>query len=394
MANESSPQSSTTPTTSLLAHSHAPSRGALFDLGQTLGQIYVTVNNIMHHVSVKLDRDNYLLWHQQFLPVFNSQSLMGFVDGSIQTPPQYSSADSSTVTPEYIQWYALDQTIQSWIVATLSNAAIGQTIGLTSASAMWLKLQRVNASTSQARLNHLRFTLQTLRKGNWTPPLDPLNVAARGHCGGGRAGRGRHSKGHGQNSGRGFERNQQDRSDSSNRPFCQICNKKGHSVIQCHNRFNLSYQPPAPPEAHSAQLDNSSDSAWYIDSGASHHISSDASLLTDSGPFNGPDQVMLGNGSGLPISAIGTLNLTPSLLLQGVLFVPSSVNNLLSISKLTSDHNCQVILGSNGFRVQEDNTGKLMLKERSKNDLYVVDHNASPSCLLSSVSDFSSCIVG
>ncbi|KAG9446154.1 hypothetical protein H6P81_012282 [Aristolochia fimbriata] len=63
--------------------------------------------------------------------------------------------------------------------------------------------------------------------------------------------------------------------------------------------------PPAPPEAHSAQLDNSFDSAWYIDSGASH-ISSDASLLTDSGPYNAQDQVMLGYRSGLPISAIGS----------------------------------------------------------------------------------------
>ncbi|KAG9449460.1 hypothetical protein H6P81_009425 [Aristolochia fimbriata] len=216
-----------------------------------------------------------------------------------------------------------------------------------------------------------------------------LNVAPRGHRGGGRAGRGRHSRGRDQNGGRGFGRNQQDRNDSSNRPLYQICNKRGHTAIQCHNRLNLSYQPPAPPEAHSAQLDNSSDSAWYIDSGASHHISSDASLLTDSGPYNGQDQVMLGNGSSLPISAIGTLHLTPSLPLQRVLSVPSSLKNLLSVSKLTSDHNCQVIFDSNGFRVQEANTGKLLLKGRSRNGLYVVNHNASPSCLLSSVSDFS-----
>ncbi|KAG9441434.1 hypothetical protein H6P81_017288 [Aristolochia fimbriata] len=99
MANEGSPQLSTTPAVSL------------FDLGQTLGQIYVTVNNITHHVSIKLDRDNYLLWRQQFLPVLNSQSLMGFVDGSIQPPPQFSTTDSSTVTAEYIRWYALDQTM-------------------------------------------------------------------------------------------------------------------------------------------------------------------------------------------------------------------------------------------------------------------------------------------
>ncbi|KAG9442665.1 hypothetical protein H6P81_018519 [Aristolochia fimbriata] len=174
-----------------------------------------------------------------------------------------------------------------------------------------------------------------------------------------------------------------------NRPLCQICTKRGHSALQCHNRFNLSYQPSPTPQAHSVQIDNPSDAAWYIDSGASHHIASDPSLLTDNGSYTGPDQVMLGNGSGLPISAIGTCHLTHSLPLRGVLCVPSSLNSPLSVSKLTSDNNCVVTFDSNGFRVQEATSGKLLLKGRNKDGLYVVDHNASPSCLLSSISDFS-----
>ncbi|KAG9444928.1 hypothetical protein H6P81_016268 [Aristolochia fimbriata] len=82
------------------------SGGTNFDLLQTLGQFYVTVKNITHHVSIKLDRDNYLLWRQQFLPIFNNQSLMGFVDGSIEPHPKFSTSAPSTVTHEYAQWYA------------------------------------------------------------------------------------------------------------------------------------------------------------------------------------------------------------------------------------------------------------------------------------------------
>ncbi|KAG9450109.1 hypothetical protein H6P81_010074 [Aristolochia fimbriata] len=48
-------------------------------------------------------RKFWLLQELQFLPVFNNQSLMGFVDGSIQPPHQYSTADTSTVTSKYIQ---------------------------------------------------------------------------------------------------------------------------------------------------------------------------------------------------------------------------------------------------------------------------------------------------
>ncbi|KAG9447754.1 hypothetical protein H6P81_013882 [Aristolochia fimbriata] len=52
---------------------------------------------------------------------------------------------------------------------------------------------------------------------------------------------------------------------------------------------------------------------WDIDYGALHHITSDLSLLTDSGSYTGLDQAMLGNSSRLPIYAIGTGDLTQSL---------------------------------------------------------------------------------
>ncbi|KAG9443027.1 hypothetical protein H6P81_018881 [Aristolochia fimbriata] len=355
----------------------------------TLGQFLVTVNNITHHASIKLDRDNYLLWRQQFLPVFNSQSLMGFVDGSIKPPLKYSTKDSTTVTLEYTQWYALDQTIQSWIIATLSNAAIGKTIGLTSASAMWLKIQRAYASTSQA-------VSRTIYAGE---PLEDQTVT--------------HFVVNGL--GPDFELFAQTVTGQVEPvTFDTLTNLAPVAVVAvvvdvlCGVMVipirmvvamvalklteaipQIAPSPSPTPQTHSVQVDNHSDAAWYIDSGASHHITLDLSLLTDSGSYTGPDQVMLGNGSGLPISAIGTCHLTQSLPLRGVLCVPSSLKHLLSVSKLTYDNNCVVTFDSHGFRVQEATSGKLLLKGRNKDGLYVVDHNASPSCLLSSVSDFS-----
>ncbi|KAG9458856.1 hypothetical protein H6P81_003364 [Aristolochia fimbriata] len=113
--------------------------------------------------------------------------------------------------------------------------------------------------------------------------------------------------------GRGSGLSQTNRGITSNRTLRQICNKRGHFAIQCPNRFNLSYQPSPTPHAHSVQVDNHSDAAWYIDSGTSHYITSDSSLLTDSGSYTSLDQVMIGNGSGLPISTIGTYRLKQSL---------------------------------------------------------------------------------
>ncbi|KAG9450043.1 hypothetical protein H6P81_010008 [Aristolochia fimbriata] len=90
-----------------------------------------------------------------------------------------------------------------------------------------------------------------------------LNVVVRGSRGGGRGGCGRASQGRDQTNqnGHGYGRSQADRGDSSNRPLYHICNKRGHSAIQCHNRFNLSYQPSPTPQGHSVQVDNHSDTA-------------------------------------------------------------------------------------------------------------------------------------
>lgn len=50
-----------------------------------------------------------------------------------------------------------------------------------------------------------------------------------------------------------------------------------------------------------AQLDVS-DSAWYLDTGANHHLTSNASLLYNAQPYTRQDQVTLGNDRFVPIT--------------------------------------------------------------------------------------------
>lgn len=47
-------------------------------------------------------------------------------------------------------------------------------------------------------------------------------------------------------------------------------------------------------------------SHWYLDSGASHHVTSDFQYLHQSAPYDGSDQVLVGNGQGLSISFVGS----------------------------------------------------------------------------------------
>lgn len=93
---------------------------------------------LLHHPSHKHDLlglyqtgSNQLpLWRAQFLPVLHSQRLMGLVDGSISPPPYHLSSPSSFTSsslpiessnPRYLAWFRIDQTIQSWIMTTLTR---------------------------------------------------------------------------------------------------------------------------------------------------------------------------------------------------------------------------------------------------------------------------------
>ena len=45
------------------------------------------INNLPHFVTVKLNRDNYLLWKAQIIPYLRGKKVFGYIDGSIPQPP-------------------------------------------------------------------------------------------------------------------------------------------------------------------------------------------------------------------------------------------------------------------------------------------------------------------
>lgn len=137
------------------------STGFSFDLGPHIGVKHITVTNIAHSVTIKLDQMNYLLWQVRILPVIRNQGLAGFNDGTLSQPDPSS--------PTFDAWEWADQTIQSWIMATLSPSAIGQVLDAPSVAAKWAKLPSVHASNLQVWLIRLRIELQHLKKGSPWP---------------------------------------------------------------------------------------------------------------------------------------------------------------------------------------------------------------------------------
>jgi histone deacetylase 1/2 len=124
---------------------------------------------------------------------------------------------------------------------------------------------------------------------------------------------------------------------------CQICGKGNHEAVECWHRFDESFHGQHNSKvASSATTGYGVDTNWYVDSGASDHITGELEKLTVRDKYHGQDQVHTASGSGMKISNIGhTVLHTPhkDLHLKNILHVPSANKSLLSVHHLTSDNN-------------------------------------------------------
>jgi hypothetical protein len=128
---------------------------------------------------------------------------------------------------------------------------------------------------------------------------------------------------------------------STDKPLCQVCKKRCHEALDCWYRFDNEIYP-SPPQAYFNTTSSTSNERWFLDSGVSHHVTSDLNNLTSFHAYDGQDCLLVGNDSHRPIHNLGYYSLSSlngSLDLNGVLHVPHITKNLISISKLTQDNN-------------------------------------------------------
>jgi hypothetical protein len=137
--------------------------------------------------------------------------------------------------------------------------------------------------------------------------------------------------------------------------LCQICMKNGHTVDRCYKCFDVTYKPPPPrpsfknrssqPQALSVQPGHAPLATWYMDSGASTHVTYDLNAFTSYSLYTGSYQLHISDGKSLDILHTGSDYLKTSsttLILSNILHVPSISKPLLSISQLLADNNVYV----------------------------------------------------
>ena len=90
------------------------------------------ITNLPHLVTIKLTKDNYLLWKAQIVPYLKGQKVFGYVDGTVLMPPQTILASSDgTITipnPTFMHWVQQDQMLLSALISSLIENLIAQVV--------------------------------------------------------------------------------------------------------------------------------------------------------------------------------------------------------------------------------------------------------------------------
>lgn len=126
-------------------------------------------------------------------------------------------------------------------------------------------------------------------------------------------------------------------------------------------------------KGNSACLSVSPSHTWILDSGASDHMTGESTLFSSYSPCAGNQKIKIADGSFSAIAGKGSVVLSPVLTLNDVLHVPNLSCNLMSVSKLTRDINCQTNFFRSHCVFQDLNSGKMIGSAKESGGLYYLD---------------------
>ncbi|RVW60823.1 Retrovirus-related Pol polyprotein from transposon TNT 1-94 [Vitis vinifera] len=117
---------------------------------------------------------------------------------------------------------------------------------------------------------------------------------------------------------------------------------------------------------------------WIVDSGASDHMTGDATIFDTYSSCPNNLTVRIADGSLSKVAGTGSVVLSRDLTLNSVLLVPNLDCNLLSISKLTKEKRCITNFSSTHYEFQDLDSGKTIGNAEECSGLYILKERHDP----------------
>lgn len=175
---------------------------------------------------------------------------------------------------------------------------------------------------------------------------------------------------------------------------CFSCGKRGHMANECKSRADKSEKPKdsvkdcekkkKPVTAFSAMFltNDTRKSDWYIDSGASQHMTPHSAQLTHTKPAS-VSEIVAANNNRLSVTAMGRMSIQingETVSVNEVLCVPKLSANLLSVAQLVRNGN-KVVFDKDGCSIYNSD-GNVIVKVMPKGGVYKLSTDSS--CMLAS----------
>ena len=136
---------------------------------------------------------------------------------------------------------------------------------------------------------------------------------------------------------------------------------------------NIAYHDYTSTPSSSSPFHYKPQLPWIPDTGATHHMTSDAQNLHNVTEYKGIDQIQVGNGQGLHIANQSNAffpSLHSPLHLKNILHVPSLTKPILSVKRLTTDNSCFFEFWPTYFLVKDQKIRVILLQGPSEEGLY------------------------
>ncbi|XP_071738966.1 uncharacterized protein [Rutidosis leptorrhynchoides] len=145
------------------------------------------------------------------------------------------------------------------------------------------------------------------------------------------------------------------------------------------NNSGSNYTPMDIEQAMYTMSLNPLDNNWYMDTGASSHMTGSQGTLFPYFNSSINKNIIVGDGNTLPIHGHGHTTLPkpyPPLTLKNVLYTPHIIKNLISVCRLSIDNYISISFDPFGFTVKDFSTGIPIMRCDSTEDLYPLTPSA------------------